>query len=419
MKKLIVIFFAFFPLLLIGQKSSHSGAPKYAPEDGKKLLIMGQDLGAVGGLTDYDDGYVDHFGHFPAGVTTYAGFPGLSGLKFKANWGAGDVNAQAYVEATDFQNTTIVIGLHLVGKLKSIIAGSSDYDINILGEWIKEQDRPVFLRIGYEFDGSWNGYNPDDFKAAWIYIVKYFDDMDIRNVAYVWQSAGINTPSIERWYPGDEYVNWVGYSHFDGPNPGQSIRDFADAHDKPIMIAEATPRRDLKNGSGEGHWQAWFTPLFEKIYGNNRIKAFAYINADWESQAMWKGQGWGDSRLNVNDVIKASWEKEIDKEAWILASPNLFGDLKYPMWMDSLIITSVNEIGEKSKLQIERKLNFISISLTSFERLDGVSIIDFMGRTVFQDLNSRSEYMVPIKGLLFGEKWIIRIIKNNEVIVKK
>jgi len=37
---------------------------------------MGQDLGAVGGLPDYSDGYVDHLGQVPAGETAYTGFPG-------------------------------------------------------------------------------------------------------------------------------------------------------------------------------------------------------------------------------------------------------------------------------------------------------------------------------------------------------
>ena len=188
------------------QLSSHKGAPKYVPGDGMKLLIMGQDLGAVGGLDAYSDGYIDYLGHVPAGVTSYTGFPSLTGLTEQADWGAGDVNAQAYVEDATFVHTAIVIGLHLVDQLASIINGQSDNQLEKLGGWIKAQERPVFLRIGYEFDGSWNHYDPAQFKEAWIYIVHYFDGLDVRNVSYVWQAHGGNTANIERWYPGDRLM---------------------------------------------------------------------------------------------------------------------------------------------------------------------------------------------------------------------
>ncbi|MBL7112495.1 MAG: hypothetical protein ISS19_11220 [Bacteroidales bacterium] len=176
------ILFLLTPAVLFAQKSSHMGAAKYAPDDGEKLLIIGQDL--------YADGYVDHLDQIPAGVTTYTGFPGLSGLEIKDNWGAGDVHAQAYINDSSFDNSAIVIGLHIVDQLESIRNGYSDFYIESLGDWIKKQNRPVFLRIGYEFDGSWNHYDPDEFIEAWIYMVKYFDGLDVRNIAYVWQSAG-------------------------------------------------------------------------------------------------------------------------------------------------------------------------------------------------------------------------------------
>ena len=121
----MVILALLWPLSLFAQQSSHNGAPKYAPEDGKKMLIMGQDLGAIGGLDQYSDGYADHFNHVPAGVTTYTGFPSLTGLTGMANWGAGDVHAQAYLEDTTFDHSVIVIGLHLVDQLGNIINGSS------------------------------------------------------------------------------------------------------------------------------------------------------------------------------------------------------------------------------------------------------------------------------------------------------
>ncbi|MCK4749651.1 MAG: hypothetical protein KAT15_21500, partial [Bacteroidales bacterium] len=376
MKRLAGMLLLLTPAFLYAQQSGHHGAPKYAPENGQQLLILGQDLGSVGGLDAYDSGYVDLLNHVPAGVTTYTGFPGLGGLEIKDNWGAGDVHAEAYINDSTFNNSFIVIGLHIVDQLGSIINGYSDFSIAALGEWIKAQNRPVFLRIGYEFDGSWNHYDPEDYVAAWKYIVHHFDDLDIRNVSYVWQAAGTNTLNISKWYPGDSYVNWVGYSHFDEPNPGQNIIDFAETHDKPIMIAEASPKVDLKTGSGEDHWTNWYEPLFDRIYDNNRIKALAYINAEWENQPMWTGQGWGDSRVQVNDAVKSNWQTEILKDSWVLASDRLFELLNFNMWQDSVSNKVEYHRSQKEQITVINDTYKMLVRSSSGGLLNGIRIWD-------------------------------------------
>ena len=215
----------------------------------------------------------------------------------------------------------------MVDQIKKIARGKHDEASIRLAQWIKQSERPVFLRIGYEFEGEWNGYKPRDFINAWRHIVEVFDDQGVENVAYVWQSAGINLPNIEDWYPGDEYVNWVGYSHFDGPNPGQRMREFAVAHNKPIMIAEATPKVDLKVVAGTTIWEQWYAPLFDRIYENDQIKALAYINTFWDQQPMWFGQGWGDSRLQINEFVQAAWRREMEQTVWLHANQQLLEQL--------------------------------------------------------------------------------------------
>ncbi len=294
--------------LAVAQQSADFGAAKFAPSEGKKLLIIGQDLGAVGGLEAYTEGYIDAFDtHFPAGITTYTSLPSLAGLAEPTNWGAGDVHGAAYLTDPAFKHSCIAIGLYLVDQLKGIIAGEHDKAIVQLAQWIKATKRPVFLRIGYEFDGEWNHYKPQHYIKAWRHIVHLFDQEEVQNVAYVWQSVGISTPKFNKLYPGDEYVNWVGYSHFDGLKPGQGMQAFAEEHDKPLMIAEATPRIELDRGNPQAHWNHWFDPLFRTVYQSNRIKAVAYINADCDRQPMWIGKGWGDSRVQASPFINDCW----------------------------------------------------------------------------------------------------------------
>ena len=417
MRTILSILFSLSILLSFSQKSAHFGAAKYVPEGGKKLLILGQDLGSVGGLSAYTNGYIDNVGHIPAGVTTYTDIPNLGGLERIANWGAGDINGQAYVNDPSFDNACIAIGLFINGRLNGISSGFLNGSIRNLANWIKATERPVFLRIGYEFDGPWNDLIPSQYKEAWIHIVKIFDEEDVRNVAYVWQSAGINTPNIDRWYPGDEYVNWVAYSHFDGPNPGQSIRDFAAEHDKPIMIAEATPRgRDLSTGVGETEWDRWFDPLFRTIDSNTNIKALAYINANWEAQSMWQGEGWGDTRVETNSFITDQWLSEINDGTWLLSSDNLLTELQYTFWQETTILSANKEIENRFDLFIdESTFSFVS---TDRNLLFEVAIYDLKGRKILEQ-PSRGGMVEVNKSGISENMLIARIYLGKKIITRK
>ncbi len=367
--------------VVTAQQSANFGQAKFAPEDGKKLFIIGQDLGSVGGLASYRNGYIDLVdADMPAGVTSYTSINNLGGLTTLANWGAGDVRAQSYVDDSDFDNSVIVIGLYLVGILDQIVAGDKDQEIREFANWVKGQDRPIFIRIGYEFEGPWNNYDPDEFKLAWRYIVHRFDELQVRNAAYVWQSAGLNYSNIQRWYPGDEYVNWFGYSQFDGQNMGISIRNLARSKGKPVMIAEATPKIDLGVGDGQSHWDQWFERVFDEIYADDDIKAFAYINADWDSQPMWEGQGWGDSRVQINTTVHELWVEEMNKEPWLFGNEDLFDELDYRGW-----ITSVSDIDrDRLDLRLTSNAGSLHVSFDDAAEIDEVAVFDQSGRMLMR-----------------------------------
>ena len=86
---------------------------------------------------------------------------GNDGIKGIANWGSGDCCAQCYVDDEDYKYSAISIGLSMVNHEKKVANGTHDQLIKELANWIKGLgERPVFLRIGYEFDGwDWNHYN--------------------------------------------------------------------------------------------------------------------------------------------------------------------------------------------------------------------------------------------------------------------
>jgi hypothetical protein len=341
---------------LAQQKSKNenqNAMAKFEPVDGECLFFIGQDMAATGGLNDYSDGYCDHF-EMPAGITVYTGFSpgdesfgyiqkGNDGLTSIANWGAGDTCAQCYVEDDNFKYSIMAIGLSLVGHEKMVAKGQHDDLIKALGQWIIDAKRPIFLRIGYEFDGwDWNHYNKKHYLSAWRRIHSLFAEMKVDNVAFVWQSKGSGSGQdiLEAWYPGDDLVDWCAYSYFG--NPDKEMLTFARKHHKPVFIAEATPiiqvdtlffNSQLSNPQVAQHaWDQWFVPFFNTLNANKDvIKAFSYINTNWSIEPMWINNPVFqkvDSRLQESNYISQKWKEELSKPRYLKSSAYLWDSLR-------------------------------------------------------------------------------------------
>ena len=341
-------------LLLANGFSFVVSAQKFAPEPGKCLVFIGQDLEATGGLDDYANGYADHF-DVPAGVTLYTNLSpgnksyghynkGLDGLLNKANWGAGDTWAKIYLDTPKFNNSALAIGLSFVHNEKKVAQGKHDLLIEKLGHWIKSANRPIFLRIGYEFDGwTWNHYKRKPYLKAWKRIHDIFRALEVDNVAFIWQSKGNGSGQkiLEAWYPGDDLVDWCGYSYFGKAD--EEMLHFARRHKKPVFIAEATPTISTETTKTNGKtketilsnpdqateaWEQWFVPFFKTINENpDVVKAISYINCNWKSHRMWFENPTFqdvDARLQTSEMISGKWLEETSKDMYLKASEDLY-----------------------------------------------------------------------------------------------
>jgi beta-mannanase len=91
-------------------------------------------------------------------------------------------------------------------------------------------------------------YKEGRYQAAYKHIVDRLRETGATNFATVWQAAALGSGTyldrpVEAWHPGDEYMDWVGTSYFSSVEPIQDkLLDFARAHGKPVMIAEAAPQ---------------------------------------------------------------------------------------------------------------------------------------------------------------------------------
>ncbi len=300
-----------------------SVAEIFVPQREETLLVIGQDK-------DNLIAYIDEMRTIPAGFMFYTSIQVTDGLFEPApDRGAGIQHAQYFIE--NYPNTVVQLGLYMVGALDDTVRGVYDANIDKLAKWIKQTQRPVYLRIGYEFDLSENGYDSEKYIKAFRYVVDYLRENNVTNANYVWHSYGYINPGKlpQQWYPGDEYVDWIGVSYFNAFNKWNIdyVQRFATGRQKPFMIAEATPYRIGVEG-GKDSWKRWYRHFFAFIEENN-VRMVSYISADWNKLSMFREEQWGDSRVYMDRSVKKSWRKEIKKKRYLLSSEELFQKLNY------------------------------------------------------------------------------------------
>lgn len=298
---------------------------RFVPADGLTLLFGGQ-------ANKDSDEFVKLNKKIPAGFMFYTALSDLKGLESSADFGAGTTSGSYLLKK--YPGAAVQIGLYLVNSLELVIAGELDENIEKLGSWIKKANVPVFLRIGYEFDFPENNYDPEIYIKAFRYIVEKMDSLNVNNVAYVWHSyASLNPKGIDKWYPGDEYVDWCAISYFTSPQWIPMLK-FSQRHNKPLMIAECAPM--LNNELKESGKVKWYEKLF-KFIENNNVKALCYINANWNNQAMFANYNWGNSKLNASKEIQRIWQANTQKERYITFD-RLYDEIEYSFLRNALIV---------------------------------------------------------------------------------
>jgi len=108
--------------------------------------------------------------------------------------------------------------------LDTIAAGASDPYLKAQAQRIREIGRPVAVRFAHEMNADWypwgagvNGNTPADYVAAYRHVHDVFEAEGVRNVTWVWSPASVDTPyapDLADFYPGDDYVDWVGLSAY-------------------------------------------------------------------------------------------------------------------------------------------------------------------------------------------------------------
>jgi hypothetical protein len=328
------------------------------PPKGQVLFIAGQESAHLGGRPDEDlgDGYLDHVAARPGGFTLYSSiavmpnFPELgrvsdlpalrdSVLHLSISWVA------------DFDWST-------KGNNQAITTGAFDENIRLLAIWCAAQPRPILLRIGYEFDREVPfpnfHYDLAYFAQAFRRIVDRFRAEGAGNVYSVLASTNapgfspvLSTETFNRFYPGDDYVDWLGCSMWHPTDVDQVILSEARRRNKPVLLAETTP---VKYNIGESAyypaymglsqsltaqaiWDGWHQPMIDFMRANSDvIAAWHYIAADWAADPNWK---WiipfmnCDARPWATPEFLEIWNRHMNAAPLLQGSASLFRELGY------------------------------------------------------------------------------------------
>jgi len=179
-------------------------------------------------------------------------------------------------------------------SLKNIIDGKHDEYIRRWAKGVKASGVPVIVAFAPEMNGdwfSWSGYfngagesayfgkpdradGPERFVFAYRHVVDVVRSVNARNIIWLFHVNATPSPqadwnTLDAYYPGDSYVDWVGMSAFGKQiNPGDWLSfeeisgtayDSLAAFKKPILVV---------TGVGEfedGNKAEWITQTYSVI----------------------------------------------------------------------------------------------------------------------------------------------------------
>jgi hypothetical protein len=158
---------------------------------------------------------------------------------------------------------------------KSIANGSYDSDIVANAARVKAYKKPMLIAFDPEFDTFPSKGSPADYVAAYRHVFNVFKSRGVTNVSWVWVVSGYtgygNGAKILKGYPGNSYVNWIGWDPFNFYRcNGTKWRTFAQ---------KVTPFYSYLRAHGHGN-----KPFLLSEYGTQYDRAHPKRSKAWNTQ---------------------------------------------------------------------------------------------------------------------------------------
>jgi Glycosyl hydrolase family 26 len=137
----------------------------------------------------------------------------------------------AFAESLHRRGVTLLIQIDPTdASVAAIAQGVYDDYLELYAESVADFGYPVVIGFGHEMNANWYswGYghvSPATFVAAWQHVVTIFRDKGADNVTWLWTIQAYSAPGsasgaapkiapANEWWPGPQYVTWVGIDNF-------------------------------------------------------------------------------------------------------------------------------------------------------------------------------------------------------------
>lgn len=211
----------------------------------------------------------------------------------------------------------------------------------------KKHNTHYILEFGPEVNGEWFAWNarwngagikdlygdpekPDGaekFVDVYKKIVNIFRKVGLTNVTWVLHLDVAGSPSTwwnraEHYYPGDEYVDWIGLSVFGAQLPTHKWVSFEDKFrpfwpqiealtlKKPLIISEFAVIEDLNLPNRKAEW-------LEDAFSFIESQEFPIRAATYWNSPGWLADGTANFRLNSSESSLLFIQKKLNEEQWV------------------------------------------------------------------------------------------------------
>lgn len=234
-----------------------------------------------------------------------------------------------------------------VFSLKRIVNGDFDDKLKKWAIDAKNSNTPLIIDFAPEMNGDWfpwsgkyNGKDtkdkygdpnladgPEIYRDAYRHIIDIFNEEGATNVTWVFHVNSDSFPA-ESWnnysayYPGDEYIDWIGVSSYGAITPDEDWENFTDIMDKSYpeleSVSKTKPLAVLEFGvmeRNDGQKAVWIHDALQSIENGRypRIKAISYWHESWVNS----DESISNLRLDSSKEALETYKKDIESPFFV------------------------------------------------------------------------------------------------------
>ncbi len=237
--------------------------------------------------------------------------------------------------------STFIYGPDPVYTLGGIINGDFDQQLRKWAREARNYEGPLLAEFGVEMNGDWfpwSGYwngagetggygnpefpdGPERFRDAYRHIIEIFRQEGAENITWFFHANADSFPEEEwnkigNYYPGDNYIDWVGLSVYGAIFPDEkqdweelSFREkFLKTYQQVKAFAPNKPLAVLEFGVIEDPRKpAWIRQAFDFIKQFPDIKAISWWQERWENE----DGSFSDLRINSSQSSLKEYRTQV------------------------------------------------------------------------------------------------------------